>query len=159
MIRNKRGFSLIELVAVMAISATLFGLVVFNLVGTQKASEIGAACDTLVTDMASQQTKAMLGAGTSSGTNYGIHFQSDRYILFQGNTYNPSDSNNFTITIDSGLSFTNILFPNGNLVFSSTSGTVSGYLNGSNYVILKDTQGSKSKTVTVNRYGVVTQEN
>lgn len=156
---NNLGFTLVELVLVMTIAATLFGLTVFNLVGTQKASELGSTTDILVSDMASQQTKAMLGAGVSAGTNYGIHFEADKYVLFQGNSYNYLDTKNFIVPVDQGLTFSNILFPSGNLIFTSNTGTVSGYLNGGNYVVLQDLQGSNSKTITVNRYGVVTSGN
>jgi prepilin-type N-terminal cleavage/methylation domain-containing protein len=155
------GFTLIELIVVMVIVASLFGLIIFNLIGTEKTSEVSAASDSLISNLSSQQTKAMLGAGTSNGVNYGIHFQSDRYVLFQGNSYSPADSNNFIEMLDEGLVISNILMPAGsNLIFTSATGTVSGYLNGNNYgVSISNADGHKTITITVNRYGVVTGEN
>jgi len=155
---NNLGFTLIELVLVMAVSATLFGLVMFNLIGTQKSSEVGTQADTLISDLSSQQTKAMLGAGTANGTDYGIHFDSNKYTLFKGSTYNSSDSNNFVVNIDSGYQLVNTL-TNGNVIFVSTTGTVSGFLSNKNTVTVQDKNGPKTKTITVNRYGVVTGEN
>jgi prepilin-type N-terminal cleavage/methylation domain-containing protein len=159
MIKNNFGFTLIELVVVMVVVATLFGMVMFSLIGTQKTSEVGSAADALISDMASQQTKAMLGAGTASGTKYGIFFDVNKYTLFQGNFYLSTDPRNFTVNLDSGLAFTNIKFPGSSIIFSSATGTVSGYLNGSNYVSIGESDGSKVETIKVNRYGVVTQEN
>jgi prepilin-type N-terminal cleavage/methylation domain-containing protein len=157
--KKNLGFTLIELVLVMAIASSLLGFVIFNLVGTQKTSEISVTADKLVSDLASQQTKAMLGSGPSSGTDYGVYFQPDRYILFKGSFYSPADSNNFTVMLDEGQDFSNITFPGQSIVFVSATGTVSGFLNGNSSITIGEANGSKQKTVTVNRYGVVTGEN
>ncbi len=156
---NSYGFTLVELVLVLGIILTLFGMTMFNLVGTQQTSEVGTTADTLVSDMASQQTKAMLGIGTSSGTNYGIYFQTDRYVLFKGNYYNPADSTNFTVMLNSGLQFSNITFPQDSIIFSSVTGTASGFLSGANSVSVGESDGTKTKTISVNRYGIVISEN
>jgi prepilin-type N-terminal cleavage/methylation domain-containing protein len=159
--KNQNGFVLIELVVVLGIMLILFGLGAFNLIGTEKTSEVTAASDSLVSDLNSQQTKAMLGVGISAGINYGIHFQSDRYVLFQGNSYSPADGSNFTVMLNEGLQISNILMPaDSNLIFTLATGTVSGYLNGNIYgITLKSSDGLKSKTLIVNRYGIVIQEN
>ena len=156
--KNNSGFTFVELILVMAIAATFFGFVMINLIGTQKTSEVTTQTDTLVSDLSSQQTKAMLGAGTASGTDYGIHFDTNKYTLFLGSTYTPSDANNFVVNIDSGYQLVNT-FTGGNIVFVSTTGTVSGYLNNKNTVTVEDKSGLKTKTITVNRYGVVVGEN
>lgn len=157
--KNNLGFTLIELVAVMAIASTLFGFIIVNLIGSQRRVSLTSSIDVLVSDMASQQTKAMLGAGSSSGISYGIYFLPDRYILFKGDTYSALDSDNFTVNLDQGITFSQVQFPAGIVVFTSATGTVSGYLNGSNFVTMQDTQEGSTKTITVNRYGVVTGVN
>jgi prepilin-type N-terminal cleavage/methylation domain-containing protein len=156
---NQSGLTLIELVIVIGIAATLFGFVTMNLVGTQRITSVDSASDVLVSDIASQQTKAMMGAGVSNGTNYGIYFQSDRYVLFQGNVYNSSDTRNYTVVVGPGLTINNIKFPSYTLVFLARSGAVSGFSNGNNTVSIQDIQGTKIKTVSLNRYGVVVVEN
>lgn len=156
---NQSGFTLVELVIVMGILLMLFGFMSFNLVRVQRTTSVNSTADTLVSDMASQQTKAMLGAGSLSGYSYGIYFQSDKYTLFQGTIYSPSDPNNFTVSLDSGITFTNVTFPSSSVVFSSGTGEVNGFSNGQNTVTIQDSQGAKTKTITVNRYGVVTGQN
>jgi prepilin-type N-terminal cleavage/methylation domain-containing protein len=156
---NQSGFTFIELILVMGITATLFGFVTLNLVGTQNNTSVNSADSVLISDMAGQQTKAMMGTGASSGTNYGIYFQEDKYILFEGSSYSSTDPKNFTITLDKGLNITNIRFPNSILVFSARSGAVVGFVSGSNSVTIQDVSGLKVNTIAVNRYGVVIREN
>lgn len=157
--KNQSGFTLIELVVVMGILLMLFGFVSFNLVGVQRITSVTGTSDVIVSDISMQQTKAMLGAGSSSGNSYGIYFESDKYTLFKGVSYNASDPENFTIFLDPGIIFSNITLPANSLIFEPTSGEVSGFINGQNTIKLEDTQGSKTITLTINRYGVVTSEN
>ncbi|HYM65488.1 MAG TPA: type II secretion system protein [Candidatus Sulfotelmatobacter sp.] len=157
--KENRGFTLIELVVVMGILIMLFSFASFNFVGVQRKTSINSFADDLVSDIASQQTKAMVGVGTSSGDNYGIYFQSDKYILFKGTSYSANDPNNFTVSLDSGSSFSSVTFPGSSIIFSSISGELNGFSQGQNTVTIKDLQSLKTETITVNRYGVVTSEN
>jgi len=156
---NQSGLTLIELVVVMGILLMLFGFVSFNLVGVQRTTSVNSTGESLISDMSSQQTKAMLGAGSSNGNSYGIYFQPDKYTLFKGTIYSVSDPNNFTVSLDSGSAFTNITFPSSSIIFSSGTGEISGFSSGQNTVSIQDIQGTKTITITVNRYGVVTSEN
>jgi prepilin-type N-terminal cleavage/methylation domain-containing protein len=155
---NQSGFTLIETIVVVGIVLILFGFVGFNLIGVQRTTSINSTADVLLSDLSSQQTKAMMGAGAgaSIGSSYGIYFRSNGYVLFKGTTYPASDPNNFIVSLDEGIAFTNITFPSSSIVFSAGSGTISGFLNNQNTIDIRDTQGVKTKTITVNRYGVVT---
>jgi len=157
--KNQSGSTLIELVLVMAIASILFGFLTFNLISEQKTVTVDGISDALISDMSTQQNKAMLGTGTTNGNSYGIYFQSDKYILFTGTTYSSTNSANFTVPLTSGYSISNITFPNNTIVFSAITGEVNGFLNGHNTVKIQDLQSFKTKTLTVNRYGVVTGEN
>lgn len=156
---NKSGFTLIELVVVMGILLMLFGFLSFNLVGVQRKISINSTADDLVSDMASQQTKAMSGEGSISGESYGIYFQSDKYTLFKGTSYSSSDSNNFVVSLESGISFSNINLLGNSIIFSNRNGELSSFSQSQNSVTINDSQGQKTETITINRYGVVTSEN
>ncbi len=154
------GFTLVELGIAFGIIALLSGFVTLNLVNVQKITSINSAIDTLVSDINSQQTKAMVGVGNNgTGESFGIYFQSDRYILFTGTTYSGTNSSNFTIMLGSNIEFSNSTFPNNSLVFLHQSGELSGFTNGMNTINIQNTQGLNKKTVTVNRYGVITNIN
>ena len=153
------GFSLIELILVIGIGLTLFGFVGLNLVNGQRIASVNSSGDSLISDTSSQQTKAMQGAGDTSGINYGIYFLEDRYILFKGSAYSGSDPDNYTVMLDEGTVFINITFPNSSVVYEGRSGEVIGFTNGNNTLQIKDDQGSKLNTITINRYGVVSGGN
>jgi hypothetical protein len=157
-----KGFVLIELIVVMGMLAALTGMITISTVGSQRRAQVTAAVDTLVADLRSQQTKAMTGV-TSGGVipaGYGIHFASDRYILFQGASYSASMSTNAPVVIDSRVGFSSILLPNGNVIFASKSGEIVGYNAQSSSVTLSELDNSTiSKTIHFNRYGVITTIN
>ncbi|PJA00402.1 MAG: hypothetical protein COX78_00530, partial [Candidatus Levybacteria bacterium CG_4_10_14_0_2_um_filter_35_8] len=131
----------------------------FNLVGVQRTASVSSTVDILLSDIASQQTKAMLGVGSASGNSYGIYFQPGEYTLFKGITYPPSDPNNFVVSLDPGITLTNITFPSSSIVFSTGTGEINGFLDGQNTISIKDAQGTKIETITINRYGVIISKN
>lgn len=154
---KQKGFTLIELVIIMGILLLLFGFVMVNLLQEENIVSVNASVDILISDISSQQTKAMAGKsdGVSSGNGYGIYFESDRYTLFKGNTFSATDSANFTVILEENIVFSNVAFPNDIVVFSALSGEVNGFSDGNNTITIANVQGQEIKTITLNRYGVV----
>lgn len=157
---NEKGFTLTELIVVMGILTILLSFVTLNLVNIQQKTSQRSTLDVLIADIKDQQNKAMAG-GTKSGqnTDYGIYFEANRYILFQGSSYVSGDSSNFAVNLDSGLTFTNILFPSSQIVFQRVSGEVIGFTSGQNTVTLTNSSNNDQKTIQINRYGVITAVN
>ncbi len=157
---SERGFTLVELGIVFGIIALLLGFATFNLANVQKVTSVNSAIDALVSDMKSQQTKAMNGtADSGAGESFGIYFQSDRYILFTGIAYSSTNSSNFTIMLGSNIELANSTFPNNSLVFLHQSGELNGFIDGMNTIAIQNIQGLNKKTITVSRYGIVTKIN
>jgi prepilin-type N-terminal cleavage/methylation domain-containing protein len=151
----EKGFTIVELLIVMGIIATLFGLATISLVRTQHVASVSAAVDQLVADMRSQQTKAMTGTKDTTGNanSYGIHITANNYVLFQG-AADPGDSTNFTVRLD-GIALTTNL-PGNLLVFAKNSGKFSNYVSGTYTITVTNSYGTEQKIVTINRYGVIT---
>ncbi len=159
--KNSAGFTLIELLVVTSISAILFGLVTFNLIRLQNNSSQQSSLDTLISDLKSQQIKAMNGIteGRSTNDNYGIYFMADRYVLFHGSGYSASDSANFEVVLPTDIEIQSTTLPNNTVIFTKLSGEVMGFVAGNNTINVRETNINKQSTITINRYGVITSVN
>ena len=132
--RVQSGFTIIELMVSIGILAIIFALSSINLSGLPQSSSQSAAIDTLLSDIRSQQTQAM-----ASNVSSGIHFGTTNYTL------TPS---NFTVDLDPGITFSNVTFSGGNLIFAAGSGeTTSGSFS------LATDQVNITKVININKYG------
>lgn len=158
---RKRGFTIPELVIVMSIMISLYLLGTNNLFSPQRTNELQTTLDSLISDMTSQQSRAMTGdiADGSANSDYGVYFEQDRYTLFKGSSFSAGDANNFTIVLGPNLRFSSIGFPNSVVVYSMSSGEVSGYVNGQDTLVLQDSGEGISRTIHVNSYGVIDSVN
>jgi len=158
---NQKGFTIPELTITIGIAAILLSLTVFDLFRTQRSTSLATTVDQVVSDMKSQQIKAMAGAtqGRSAADSYGIYFQTNSYVLFHGTTYSSSDTSNATIALSQNLTFSNIAFPASSLIFTQRSGEMANYTGSNNTVTIKETTSNQQKTITVNKYGVVSSIN
>jgi type II secretory pathway pseudopilin PulG len=150
----------LEVILAMAVLAILMGIATINLFNASNKAYQNTTAATLYTDLKSQQIKAMNGDTDGTGTTgaYGVYFQPTQYILFRGINYSPSNPTNFAVKIPDDVNFTNILFtnPNSQIIFASGSGEFFNYSSGHNSVTIQNVGGFGSKTVTLNRFGVVT---
>lgn len=158
--KRQSGYTLIELIVVMGILTVLFGFTTINLGGVTRLTSVNETVDMLIADIRNQQAKAMTGSGDgTSGSSYGIYFQTDRYTLFRGTTYSSQNTTNFTVELDQNLNFVNDTFPNSTLIFLQTSGEISGYAAGNATIAIGNTAGNEQKTIRVNQLGTVDQIN
>ena len=157
-IKFQRGFTLIELLVVLSISLTLIGVATFNMfrLGDNVSSTINL--DVITSDLKSQQLKAMIGAteGRSSADSYGIYFQPTQYVLFHGTTYSESDSSNFIVALPEDLEIQSTTMPDNTVIFSQLSGEISGFSGTDQTVTLSSINTNQQRTITLNRYGVIT---
>jgi len=153
-----RGFTIPELLIVIGILAILFGLTTPNLFKFRQRSVLNTTVDTLVSDLKSQQNKAMVGdtEGRATADYYGVRFEASQYILFHGSSYSPLDATNFNIDLDPTLSFSSITFPSSNAIFATGNGELVGFVSGSDTVTLTDSTNGDQKIIQINIYGAIT---
>lgn len=158
---KKTGFVLIELAVVFGILAVLIGMTTINIFGSRQKASVTATIDTLVADLRSQQTKAMSGTIDSDGIlpAYGIHFDTNQYVLFRGASFSAILSSNAVNPLDTRVNFSNIFFPNGNVVFASRSGEFIGFMSGTDSITVNQIDSGESKIIQLNRYGVISSIN
>lgn len=159
--RDRRGVTFVEIIVVIGILITLIGMASISFVPVRSGASLNTAITTLLADLKSQQIKAMVGdtEGTGANENYGIYFEQNKYTLFRGSGYSPSDPSNFSVVIDEQVEISGILFPSSSIIFSIGNGDVIGFSSGQNSITLRDTTSGQQKTIIINRYGVITSVN
>lgn len=120
----RRGISIIEILFVISALAIIFSVVVpqFSKIREMQVLKNG------VGDILSSINKAR-GETLSSlnSSSYGVHFQSDKVIIFKGTVFSDIDINNETINIVSPATISNIALQGGgsDFYFNRLSGSPS----------------------------------
>ncbi len=159
MVRSHRnqGFSLLEIIVVMAVVGGLFVLGANTLFAPQRTNTLDTTIDTLLAEISNQQNKSM-NSDTSTGTaksSYGLYFSATGYTTFQGSTYTAGNSTNFTTPLHENLRFSSIDLPNSQIIFATGSGAMTNYSASHTTVVIQDSVGGLTKTLHLNQYGVV----
>jgi prepilin-type N-terminal cleavage/methylation domain-containing protein len=148
----KKGFTLIEILIVIAISAIILAIVVnafYSMVRTQALDRDHSSIASLI-----DQAKS-LSINAKSASQYGVYFASSTASLFKGTSYNPADSANQNYNLDGRVTISGL-----NLVGSSTDqilfSRLTGYANASGTISisLKDDL-INSKIIRVYSTGLV----
>lgn len=148
----QKGFTIIELMVSIGILVVLFALTTINLSRLPSATSQSSSYDLLVSDLRSQQTKAM-----ARGDSYGIHFDNPAadgtysYTLFKGANY-LGGTDYFTVKLDPGLSFALPIAVNNSIVFASGSGDIVNI--GS--ITINNSFINETKIINLNKYGATT---
>jgi len=139
----------------MAIIAILSSFIFMDVFRSKGNVALITTMDVLVTDLKKQQLKAMTGNTEGRITNdaYGVYFETNKYILFHGLTYDSSDISNFPVDLTDGDQFD---LPNSlpQLIFTPVSGEIQSFDPDKNLVIKNTNTGSK-KTIIFNKFGVI----
>lgn len=153
--KKQSGFGLIEVVVALFIFSSLVMVIVLNLLNVQHTTSLSASIDAFITNLRSQQMKAMVGdtEGNPAKENIGVYLQVTKYIDFYG-TYNPSAPSNLEIKFADNIQIASTTFPSSQIIFTAGSGEIAG-VTGNNTITIQNTQSGEQKTVTVNKYGVV----
>lgn len=121
-----KGFTLVELMVVMAIAVLLGGLALPALRIAQKGSELDSAVESLVSVLRLAQNRTLASEGASQ---YGVFFDTaaspDRYILFKGATYATRDAGyDEPFSLPQSVEMSAVAIPQGEIVFARLTGTV-----------------------------------
>jgi type II secretory pathway pseudopilin PulG len=144
------GFTLAELVVIIGIALTMLALSTIALSRSQQKASLSATVDTFIADLKEQQAKAMVGdtEGSLSISAYGIDFETTQYTLFR-NTYTAGSSSNFVVSLPPTVHATS-----SSITFAKGSGETTAAT-----VTFTDTSTNEQRTVTLNKYGVITAIN
>jgi prepilin-type N-terminal cleavage/methylation domain-containing protein len=151
---NQTGFTLIELMIVLGLVATLFALSSVSLGRQMEVASLATTAEQLTADIKNQQMLAMSGAQGSSGEpqSRGLYIQPEKYVLFSGEAYDPDDDSNFSISNGQGVELSTDL-PGSQLVFRTGDGQAEGFSQTEYTITLSNSDGSK--VISINRLGAV----
>ncbi len=125
MINNfHRGVTVLELLIVVGVLGIIFSIVLPSFQTIKNNSII----QTVASDMFSALDKARSQTLSSvDSSEYGVHFQSDKIVIFKGQTYSSSDPGNEEIIISAPVTISSINLTGGatDLYFDKLSGAPS----------------------------------
>ncbi|MBI2430981.1 MAG: type II secretion system protein [Candidatus Levybacteria bacterium] len=150
--QKQKGATILEIILVMAIFATLFGFITISLLSSTAKASFQGALSVLIADIQSQQQRAI-----SVDTDNGVYFTQNNYTVFAGSSYTPSNASNFVIALEEDLEFSDISLPNDSIIFEKRNGEAVGFSPNQHTVTIKNTLTNEQKTIQINRYGVITQ--
>ncbi|OHA67219.1 MAG: hypothetical protein A3C82_00960 [Candidatus Wildermuthbacteria bacterium RIFCSPHIGHO2_02_FULL_47_12] len=121
-----KGFTLTELVVVIALSVLLGGLALPALRIGQKNSELDSAVESVVSVLRLAQNRTLASEGASQ---YGVFFDTaaapDQYTLFKGATYGSRDAGADEIhALPQGVEMFAVTIPQNFVVFTRVTGAV-----------------------------------
>lgn len=152
-----KGFSIIEMMIVIVIVSIISAIVLVSLASFRNEQ----ALKNTTVDIVSLLNKARQNTLSSlNSTNYSVHFESDKAVLFSGNTYSSGDSGNEVINFSSVVTIPasggiNISGGGSNINFDRLTGSVSNGTIDSTIVVQLVSDSSKNNTITISKIGIV----
>ncbi len=145
----KKGFSIAEILIIVAVLGIIFAIVIPQFTKTRELQVLKNGTEEIVTSIDKARVETLSSLNSSS---YGVHFQSDKIVIFKGTSYSAGDVNNETISITTPASITNVTFGgvssvSGDMYFARLSGAPS--TTGTVTVATS----SYSKTITISATG------
>lgn len=157
---QRNGFTLIEVIVVLGVLATLMSFATINVLQLQRHTHVQTTITALATDLYEQRQRAMTGdtQGRLTSDSYGVYFQTSSYVLFHGSSYVASSPDNITVPIASPIQMSATTFSGSSVIFAKGSGEIIGYSSSANTVTFTNTSNSESVVVALNKYGTITSD-
>lgn len=123
--RYKKGISAIEILFVLAVLGIILSIAIPQFSKTRENQVLKNAVVEVVSSLNKAQSQTLASLNSSS---YGVHFQSDKIIIFKGTVFSSGDTNNETISIITPANISNVTLAGvsgspGDLYFNRLTGT------------------------------------
>lgn len=148
---NNKGYTLAEILTIMGIMVALLMIASINFFPIKQKTSLSTSVQSLISDIKQQQIKSMNGDAAR-----GMYFSQSSYTIFQGTNYLPGNSTNFNILFGNQIVLASDSFSSNQIIFSTASGEITGAQPNGNQIILKNTVNSQQSTISINKFGVVT---
>lgn len=146
---NGRGYSLLELIVIIAITSVLAGISLAGFTSFSRSEALDAGTASIMAGLRDARARTLASV---EGSQYGIYVEADKYTLFKGSSYNMAAASNTITNLNSYIRASTTLSTyvfqrvTGNAV---ASGTIEVYL---------VTDPLKKRTISVALTGLVDAE-
>jgi prepilin-type N-terminal cleavage/methylation domain-containing protein len=146
---SNKGFSLIEILAVISIISIVLGIAIIN--GRNFNNSIDLENTAKSVDAKIKLAKAY-SIGAKNNTNYGVHFEADKVVIFRGSVFiNGAPTNETFVFSDKiGVNAVSLAGGGSNVIFDRLIGSTSNFGNIEMKVI---SEPSKTKQIIINSDG------
>ena len=149
-----RGFTIMEIIAVIAITVLIMGIVIVSFRSLNERSILDGAVNESLSALSDARSSTLASVG---GTQYGVHFESGSVTIFTGATYSAGAPANREIILSPLVEVSAIALVGGgvNVVFERLTGATSE--SGTITVQLVDDPAS-SRTIVIESTGISSEQ-
>lgn len=146
-----RGFSIAEIIVVVAVVCILAVIVVVPLSSFRENQQLANTVEETVSAINLARSKTL---SSENFSQYGVHFETAKTVIFKGTVYSESDPANIIFDIPSLVEISSISLYGGdpNLVFERITGKTSDY---GTVVLRIKNNPSRTKTIEIKSTGAV----
>lgn len=123
---NQKGITLVEIVVIITIAAMVLTITTISFFRFRQSFYFDSMLNSIVESVNYAKLKSKTGKLNEEDTriSYGVVFDSDKYIVFEGDSFDPDDENNNEYEIPVGFSLDVVCTPadNGTIVFDPIIG-------------------------------------
>lgn len=123
--RGKRGITGIEILFVVAVVGIIISVIIPQFSQIRENQVIKAVVEDVLSSLNKARGQTLSSLNSSE---YGVHFQPDKIIIFKGKVFSSNASDNETVSIVSGVDISNVTFggisgESGDIYFNRLSGS------------------------------------
>lgn len=147
---RRNGFTLLEILIIVAIMAVLVGVTVATFVSFRNAQTLDRDTDAIVSALREARSQTLVSQNASV---YGVHLASSTVTLFTGSSYSAGTASNVVTNLTStNIISTLTLTGNGtDIVFKRLTGETDQ----DGTLVLKSSATNNARTVTVYKTGLI----